>query len=274
MSSHLARVVIALIGIPIFAACILYGDWWFFGLVVGIALLGVRETNNLLLHKGAHAQGPASLALVFGICLLIQLHAWNWIPAFLLAGLVVVLTTELFRTGGSANLNVSGTFWSVVYSGLPLSAMLVLRNMAFSKDIFGIQIICLIFASIWACDTLAYYAGRWMGRRKLFERVSPKKTWEGAVGGLLGALGGVTLIRYLFLIADTEFGLTLSQTLVIGMLGGTLGQIGDLAESWLKRDAGVKDSSSLLPGHGGVMDRFDSLFFVAPATYVYVTHFL
>jgi phosphatidate cytidylyltransferase len=135
-------------------------------------------------------------------------------------------------------------------------------------------LICVVLGSIWACDSLAYYGGKFFGKHKLFERVSPKKTWEGAVAGFIGGITGVLLVRYLFIQAGETFYLDVLQVSIIGALGGSLGQLGDLAESWLKRDAGVKDSSSIIPGHGGVLDRFDSLLFVAPATYVYVKYFI
>ncbi|HNO09553.1 MAG TPA: phosphatidate cytidylyltransferase, partial [bacterium] len=102
----------------------------------------------------------------------------------------------------------------------------------------------------------------------------PKKTWEGAITGFFGALIGVWLVRYIYLTLDIPFIMSLPQTLVIGFFGGTFGQIGDLAESLLKRDAGIKDSGALLPGHGGILDRFDSMMFVAPLTYIYVTYFV
>jgi phosphatidate cytidylyltransferase len=115
------------------------------------------------------------------------------------------------------------------------------------------------------CDSAAYFGGRAMGRHKLFERVSPKKTWEGAVWGLIGALGTAVVAKYTILPY-----LTLAESLVMGGIIGIFGQLGDLIESLLKRDAGVKDSSNLLPGHGGILDRFDSLLLVSPLLYIYL----
>jgi phosphatidate cytidylyltransferase len=122
-----------------------------------------------------------------------------------------------------------------------------------------------LFASIWLCDSAAYFAGRALGRTKLFERVSPKKTWEGAAAGFVFAIGAFLLARVLVLPY-----LTVTSAVVCGAIVGVFGQVGDLAESLLKRDAGVKDSSALIPGHGGVLDRFDSLLFVSPLVFLYL----
>ncbi|MEP7219062.1 MAG: phosphatidate cytidylyltransferase, partial [Bacteroidota bacterium] len=119
--------------------------------------------------------------------------------------------------------------------------------------------------AIWTCDSFAYYAGRSFGKHKLFERVSPKKTWEGAVAGAIGGVAAMIGMQQWFLPY-----LTVGDAVVIGFIAGVFGQLGDLAESHMKRDAGVKDSSQIIPGHGGIFDRFDSLLFVAPLVYIYL----
>ncbi len=126
-----------------------------------------------------------------------------------------------------------------------------------------------LFAIIWICDTAAFHVGSALGRHKLFPRVSPNKSWEGAVAGFVAALLAAAAAKYLVL----EF-LTLGSAVLIGAIVGIFGQIGDLVESLLKRDAGVKDSSTLIPGHGGVFDRFDSLLLVSPLVYLYVDFIL
>jgi phosphatidate cytidylyltransferase len=122
-----------------------------------------------------------------------------------------------------------------------------------------------VFAIIWICDSAAYHFGSAFGRHKLFPRVSPNKSWEGAVMGFVFAVGSAIIARQLVLPY-----LSMADAVVIGLIVGVAGQLGDLAESLLKRDAGVKDSSNLIPGHGGVFDRFDSLLFVSPLVYLYL----
>ena len=122
-----------------------------------------------------------------------------------------------------------------------------------------------VFATIWICDTAAFHTGTFIGRHKLFLRVSPNKSWEGAIVGFIFAVGTAIAAQHLVL----KY-MSVGNAIVIGIIVGVFGQLGDLIESLLKRDAGVKDSSTLIPGHGGVFDRFDSLLFVAPIVYLYL----
>lgn len=117
----------------------------------------------------------------------------------------------------------------------------------------------------WGNDTSAYFAGRFLGKRKLYPEVSPNKTWEGFFGGFFGAIGFLFLQRAFFFPA-----LTVSDCLIIGTLGSVLGPAGDLCESMLKRAYGVKDSGKIIPGHGGMLDRIDALIFNAPMVFLYV----
>ena len=129
-------------------------------------------------------------------------------------------------------------------------------------------------AVTWATDTGAYAFGRMFGKHKLIPSVSPSKTVEGAVGGLVVATLGTWLYVTFLLKPFAHLSLTSMGIVVLAVAVGIVGQIGDLAESLLKRDAGVKDSSKLLPGHGGILDRFDSLLFVLPVAYLLLSHLL
>jgi phosphatidate cytidylyltransferase len=118
----------------------------------------------------------------------------------------------------------------------------------------------------WLADTAAYFSGRAFGRHKLYEKVSPKKTVEGAIGGLFGSTGGALLAHFWYLPELSWVG-----AVALGIVAGGLGQAGDLAESMIKRSTGVKDSGWIIPGHGGILDRIDALIFTAPVTWAYVT---
>jgi phosphatidate cytidylyltransferase len=124
-----------------------------------------------------------------------------------------------------------------------------------------------IFASIWICDSAAFFGGTALGKHKLFPRVSPNKSWEGAVFGLLFAVIAMVISKVIILGFLSWF-----DVITIGLIVGIIGQIGDLIESLFKRDAGVKDSSTLIPGHGGIFDRFDSLLYTAPAVLLYIKY--
>ncbi len=210
---------------------------------------------------------------------------------FLILALIftpLLLAVELFRNRGSAMLNIAATIFGSMYVSLFFGSLIGIRELFVPEDfpvyahfsITGVAVgeeavatidrwggwtVVVLFASIWACDSAAYFAGRAMGRHKLFVRVSPNKTWEGAVAGLLFAVGTFLLGKALLLPY-----LTPGQAVICGLIVGLFGQLGDLVESLLKRDAGVKDSSTLIPGHGGVLDRFDSLMYISPLFYFYL----
>jgi phosphatidate cytidylyltransferase len=161
-----------------------------------------------------------------------------------------------------------------VYVGWLLLHLVLLRELPRQlsmDDALGASLVLYVIAIVWSCDTGAFLVGIAFGRHKLFPRVSPSKSIEGAVAGFLCAVG-VAFAGYAWF-ARQEGGdifLTAPQALVLGALLGIAGQLGDLVESLLKRDARVKDASSTIPGHGGVLDRFDSLLFSAPVAFYYL----
>lgn len=218
------------------------------------------------------------------------LTKFQFLVTLLLLFLVSTLVGELFRNKGSVFANLGSTWLGVVYVGFFSATLIGIRELFNTEfpvwlyrlhPVGGLDIpdsaireityrwggltIISIMATIWMCDTAAYFGGLSMGKHKLFPRVSPKKTWEGAVWGFAGAVATMLAAQWLVLPY-----LEVHQALIIGIIVGVLGQIGDLVESLFKRDAGMKDSSALIPGHGGVFDRFDSLIFVAPILYLYI----
>jgi phosphatidate cytidylyltransferase len=244
-------------------------------IAAGLALLLV------FLHERLSADIPALLG--GDIPWPLQWQSFIWIVLLFMAA---ALLLELFRNRPSPLLNLSSTVLGAMYIGLFLGCAVGIREIftvlefkvgpVFGTadltraqhaqlDTWGGFTVIALLAAIWMCDTAAYFGGRAMGRHKLFPRVSPNKTWEGALWGFAAALATMAGAKYAVLGY-----LSLSEALVIGALVGTAGQLGDLVESLLKRDAGVKDSSSLLPGHGGVFDRFDSFIFVSPAVFLYL----
>jgi phosphatidate cytidylyltransferase len=154
-------------------------------------------------------------------------------------------------------------FLSWGYCGLLLACAVGLRQ-------FGVGWVILAFVVTWANDTFAYFAGRAFGRHKLFERISPKKTWEGFAGGAAGSIAGALVTRAL--LPDDLGRLSTAAIIAIGAGGAVLGPLGDLCESMFKRAAGVKDSGWIIPGHGGLLDRIDALLFVAPWIYVWAAY--
>jgi phosphatidate cytidylyltransferase len=160
----------------------------------------------------------------------------------------------------SALPQIAGTLFTVLYVGLLLSFLGLIREFQ-----YGWQWLLTILAATFAADTGAFFAGRFFGRTKLAPRVSPGKTVEGVLGGWLLATAAAFFLKYFIFPA-----MTTRDGLWVGAIAGFVGPVGDLAESLLKRSVGVKDSSNLLPGHGGILDRVDALLFTAPAVYWYL----
>jgi phosphatidate cytidylyltransferase len=157
----------------------------------------------------------------------------------------------------------AATVAGIVYAGF-LTTYLAKLKLIDPHHVGDTVVIVLLVA--WVADTGGYFAGRFLGKAKLYEAVSPKKTWAGAYGGLAGSFIGVAVLKLAF--ADW---LTWLDVVLIAIPGGILGQMGDLAESLIKRAVGVKDSGALLPGHGGILDRIDAVLFIAPYVYTYLT---
>ncbi len=171
----------------------------------------------------------------------------------------------LFRFGDLASVSrrMAATTFGIVYAGV-----LLIMAAELKRDVGGTQgghMILFVLIVVWLGDTGAYFAGRFLGKAKLYEAVSPKKTWAGAFGGLAGSLAGALLMKAFFL--DV---LSWVDVVLITVPGAALAQMGDLAESLIKRSTGVKDSGAILPGHGGILDRIDAVLYFAPWVYVYV----
>jgi phosphatidate cytidylyltransferase len=169
-----------------------------------------------------------------------------------------------FREIPSVAGRMTATVTGIVYAGLLATFLSMFKRDAPGE--VGGHMIVLVLLIAWLADTGGYFAGRFLGKAKLYEAVSPKKTWAGAWGGIAGSVIGVVAMKLLFL-----KGMAWVDVFLIAIPGGMLGQMGDLAESLIKRSVGVKDSGALLPGHGGILDRVDAVLFIAPYVYCYMT---
>jgi phosphatidate cytidylyltransferase len=193
------------------------------------------------------------------------LPAWAWLA--LAGATVALLALFLFRRVPPEEIprGVAVVMFSWLYCGLLIAPAVSLR-LQFGRSGFGWVV--LAYVVTWGNDTLAYFAGQLFGRHKLLPRISPKKTWEGFAGGIAGSLAGGAAVWWLLLRGEASLGVVL----VVGAGAAVLGPLGDLAESLVKRAAGVKDSSRIIPGHGGLLDRVDALLFVAPWVYLCATY--
>jgi len=268
MKELFTRILVSLFGIPLLVFCIWRGDIWFLTLFTLIGILGQFELYNLAKAKDISPNTVPGILLLVMLMLITAYGRLSYLPEIALLLLIIIMLSEMFRNKGSALLNTAMTIMGIVYPGGFLASLIYLRihTTEFFGDGNAAQIYVLsLFISVWACDTFAYFAGITLGKHKLFERVSPKKSIEGAVAGLTGSIAVFLALWWTGLLQFSWIFLLLS-----GVIVGTVGQLGDLVESWLKRDARVKDASSILPGHGGILDRFDSLILISPAILVWI----
>jgi phosphatidate cytidylyltransferase len=255
----LKRITTGLILTPIVICGILYlPSWGFFCLVELAILLAVYEFLSLggMIDIFSRIMG-LTVGFATGICIMLQPDR---IPDIFLISSIAILVYNLFRPRPieQAALRTSMMLSSVFYVVLLGSTMLILGVFASH----GREKLLLACAAIWLGDTFAFFGGKGIGGAKLYEIISPKKTWAGAVTGIIGSLLGGFLVRILFY---TD--ITATDCLIVSFTAGAAGQIGDLAESLFKRSFNVKDSGTILPGHGGMLDRIDALLLGIPAAY-------
>ncbi len=268
------RVASALLLFPLLVVITWIGGFPFALLLVAAAALGSFELVSMFGAVGA----PEAFSIAVGA--LFPIATW-WstthsaggypaiVPALVGAGVMLLLVLNLFRPGpierAPERAGRSALAW--MYCGFLVATVAGLR------DRYGFAWVMLAFVATWLNDTLAYFAGRFFGKTPFYPRVSPKKTWEGFAGGMLGSILGALATKAVFLWVPQPDGerflLTWSGCIGVGLGAGVLGPVGDLTESMLKRAAGVKDSGKLIPGHGGLLDRIDALLFVAPWVYLW-----
>jgi phosphatidate cytidylyltransferase len=259
----LSRVVSATVGIGLALLAIYLGGWWFVAALAILILIGQREFFALVRAKGYHPS--ESLCLGFSAALLVVQQAQpEWTLPLLIVGGTFLCMALLFRsepgTIGDMGANVLGLFYAAF---LP-SFLIRLRGLD-----QGMFLLLLTFACIWASDIGAFFVGKAFGKTKLSPRISPKKTVEGAIFGTGGSIA-VGLAGAFWM----HWQLWQVTGAIFGLLIGVFGLLGDLTESLLKRDAGVKDSGNVMPGHGGILDRADSYIFTAPIAFYYANIFV
>jgi len=262
----LVRILTALVGIPLFLGALYAGKWPLFAVVAGMGLLGFHEYVRMWEKKGVHVASGLGMAATLG--LLASAHLTPGDPVIL--GAIVAFTAIatlswlIFRYADRNIIDVLVTVAGVVYVGWLWAHLLLLRGLGAGTGWdTGLKWVMMAFLCTWAADSFAYFVGVAMGKHKLAPLISPGKSVEGAAGGGVGAVvvGGLWA---------PMVGIAAWQGALIGVGIFVLSVLGDLAESALKRYTGVKDSGRSIPGHGGVLDRFDSSFFVLPFVYYVV----
>jgi phosphatidate cytidylyltransferase len=259
------RVITAAVGVPLIILAIWFGNPWFTLLIAAAALAGAYEFYHMANFD--RREPLIYLGLLWALALVLSPHyrSPDVLPIAITAAVLISLICLLCRPSKEgAFRNWAWTIVGAFYVGWMLSHWLNLRGL---ED--GRNWVYLAMLTTFANDTGAFFIGRARGKHKLAPAISEGKTWEGAVGGLICAiLGAIVIATVLNLISPFAF--RYWQIMLLGFLVGLFAQLGDLVESLLKRNMGVKESGNLLPGHGGILDRFDSLIFVGAVVYYYV----
>ncbi|MGD8781689.1 MAG: phosphatidate cytidylyltransferase [Ignavibacteria bacterium] len=271
ISNTWIRIIVSLVTIPVITFVSYTGNYYFFSFVLLIGLLSYYEYRLLVKSKNINVSLIPGLTAV----LLIIINSFLFIcPPLILFFLIVtlILLEELFLGNGSAINNLGGSFLGIFFIGLFSSSLILIRE-HFNQTVLpyesGGYLIISILATIWICDSAAFFVGTAIGKHKIFPRVSPNKSVEGSIAGFVFAIISIAAAKLIVL----DF-LSWEDIIVIGIIVGVFGQIGDFVESLIKRDADAKDSSQLIPGHGGFFDRFDSLLFSSPLIYIYLYYFI
>jgi len=226
------------------------------------------EFYRLFESDGIQPQKFFGILITISIFISPLLNSLFQVPVNLVVLLIflpyLIFIRELFTHAEKPFLNIGVTLLAVIYLAVPLFLFYLYSFQGTGSEGYHPKNILGYFFILWASDTGAYFVGKYLGKRKLFERISPKKTWEGFFGGLLTAL----VVAHFVSMGFTN--LSRIQWLVIALLIVVTGTLGDLVESMFKRSINIKDSGSILPGHGGFLDRFDGLFISAPFVFVYL----
>jgi phosphatidate cytidylyltransferase len=268
LKEFITRTVSGLVYVILMIGSIMIHPLIFMIVFLFVLVLGMIEFYRMCVIPGSRPMvvpGIATGVILFLAFFLIRyLQVDNRIFLLIPASFLILLTIPMFRTKDQPIQSASFTLLGIAYVAFPVTVFNLLIYHPY-KEGFDYQVVLFLFIILWLNDTGAYISGKVLGKNKMFPRISPKKSWEGFAGGLLMALLATWLGRPLF--PDIPFWhlCILCPAIVIS------GTLGDFAESGWKRAAGIKDSGKLMPGHGGILDRFDSLIFAAPMSYIIIS---
>ncbi|MEP0366683.1 MAG: phosphatidate cytidylyltransferase [Cyclobacteriaceae bacterium] len=263
------RMLAGFIGAFVIIAALIYGEWSYFAVFLAIAVLALWEFYRLVRLQNylpIRVLGVIVGGLMFVLSFLIESQNWNsnyYFALFPLASLSLVV--KLYKKSDSNPfINIALFYLGITYVALPFALMNII---VFHHDYYSYQILLGLLLIIWASDTGAYFAGTFFGKTKLFSRISPKKSWEGFVGGAVTSLG------FALMISNYYTDLLLWEWIIVSIIVVVVGTYGDLVESLFKRSLEIKDSGTTIPGHGGFLDRFDSLILSIPFIVVFLKLF-
>jgi phosphatidate cytidylyltransferase len=279
MSNLAQRLITGSIFVVVLVGCIWFSAFSFFLLLLAITILGLHEFYKLSRKAGADPQsnyGIVAGALMVTLSFIAVGSGFTTIFALIFPLVFLIFFIELYRKRANPFSNIGWTLLGLIYIALPMCMMITALVPGFylikfaqgavhSSGIYDYGTVLLLFILIWVSDSMAYVCGRLFGKHKLWERISPKKTWEGFIGGAIFtiAVAGITVHLMQDGIHNRPWFFEM-RWMAIGLIVSVTGMFGDLTESLFKRSIEVKDSGTILPGHGGILDRFDALFLAMP----------
>lgn len=271
----LQRILVAVVGIPLLLFVVLWAPAW--ATAVFVSLLCVIAAHELLgaVCGKETAKRWWGLAGLMGVCVVFLAFfgegelgvatLMKWLLAAFMVLLFACVVVEYGKARAISFLELSSILVAGIAIPMALGCLVRLRMLE-----YGGGMLLIVLVAAFCSDTLALFAGMLFGKHKLAPLVSPKKTREGAVGGLVGGMVGMIIFRIVFFLV-TEVQLNIGWCVLLGLVGAAMGQLGDLSFSAIKREYGIKDYGRLLPGHGGVLDRFDSVIFAAPIVWLIIS---
>jgi phosphatidate cytidylyltransferase len=266
MNNFWTRAITGAVFVIVLVGAIVMGGWFMkitFGFVVVFGLLEFYDLFKESSSKPQKITGTILGGVLYFAAISIPYHErliLGLTIGLILSGIMIIGILELFRAKEKPFENIALTYAGVAYVVIPfiLLNLMVLFDRSYWD--YNYWPVLSIFILIWSNDTFAYLTGKLIGKHKLFERISPKKTWEGFIGGIVFAITAGVLIAHF-----TEQ--SYPKYILYAIIAGVIGTAGDLVESMLKRSLNIKDSGTILPGHGGILDRFDGVLFVAPVIF-------
>lgn len=265
MSNLVLRISTAIVGIPILLWCAISGGIWIVVLTCALQLLLLQEWRGFAKSGGVPLWSLAVAVAVAGIDVFVFGHGDGVSTGESLIGIYIWVLAVVFSRERKPLLQLGYGALFLVYAALPIALWFPITEFTDIARHSKLGALGLLFAATWLCDSAAYFGGRTFGRHKLYLQASPNKTIEGAISGFMGAALLLPILALLHLASPTAL-----DYVFLPLIVGVAGQIGDLIESLMKREAGVKDSAQVIPGHGGFLDRFDSLLLSSPLYFAFL----
>ena len=262
--SSKSRVLVNVLGIPSILAIIYFGDEFnfipiFYLFVTTVSLLAIYEWHNLAKIKNIAIKSLDFISVSLCVFIFYMQYSLEFVLLLIIVHVLLSIIFEIFKSYSSPISDISLSFLGVVWIGVFIGSLVLIRSLD-----AGFTLTLMMVLSIWICDTFAFVFGGSYGVKKMAPAISPNKTWFGSCAGFLGAFIVPFIIYFYFPLND----FSILDYVIFGLIFGILGQLGDLSISLLKREADIKDTSNILKGHGGILDRFDSLAFASPLFYI------